>query len=72
MNEIKLSEPYKYIEEQKKETLRAHQLSAKLIDLTHDVVPELQWRPIFKTYDKIPPQPILEDRILLREWEQEQ
>ena len=53
--------------------LRAHQLSAKMIDFTHDTLPEVnKWRPILKTYDKIPPQPVLEDKTLLREWEQEQ
>ena len=52
--------------------MRAHQLSSKLIDLTHDTVPEKKWRPITKVFDRVPPQPILEDKILLREWEQKQ
>lgn len=59
-------------EKPKEENRRAHQLSARVIDLTHDTLPEEHWRPIQKTYDKIPPQNILEDRILLRDWEIEQ
>ena len=51
------------------ENRRAHQLSGRVIDLTHDTLPETNWRPIMKTYDKIPPQNILEDKILLRDWE---
>ena len=48
-------------------------MSSKVIDLTHDTLPEHanHWRPIQKTFDRVPPQGILEDRILLREWEQE-
>ena len=49
--------------------MRAHQLSSKLIDLTHDTVPEKKWRPIAKTYDRVPPELILNDKILLREWQ---
>ena len=62
----------KYLEAEKAKEergRRAHQLSARVIDLTHDTLPESHWRPIVKTYDKIPPQNILEDRILLRDWE---
>ena len=52
------------------EKRRAHQLSARVIDLTHDTLPENNaWRPIAKTFDKVPPQNILEDKILLRDWE---
>jgi len=35
-------------------------------------LPEYNWRPIKKTYDRVPPAGIMDDRILLREWEQEQ
>ena len=56
-------------EKPKEENKRAHQLSGRVIDLTHDTLPETKWRPIQKTYDKIPPQNILEDKILLRDWE---
>ena len=59
-------------EKPKEENRRAHQLSARVIDLTHDTLPESKWRPIQKTYDKVPPQNILEDRILLRDWEVDQ
>ena len=40
-----------------------------MIDLTHDALPEQKWRPIAKTYDRIPPQIVLEDKQRLREWE---
>jgi len=43
-----------------------------VIDLTHDVLPELSWRPIQKTFDRVPPSGIIDDRTLLREWELEQ
>lgn len=48
-------------------------MSSKVIDLTHDTLPEHSnsWRPIQKTFDRVPPEGILMDRILLREWEQE-
>ena len=42
------------------------------MDLTHDTLPEDEWRPINKTFDRVPPQGIMDDRVLLREWEQEQ
>ena len=47
-------------------------LSSKVIDLTHDTLPELKWRPIMKVHDKIPPVAVLKDKTLLREWEAEQ
>ena len=40
-----------------------------MVDLTHDTLPEKDWRPIQKTFDRVPPQGILDDRVLLREWE---
>ena len=46
-------------------------MSSKVIDLTHDTLPETTWRPIDKTFDRVPPQGILGDKVLLREWEQE-
>jgi hypothetical protein len=39
------------------------------VDLTHDTVPETKWRPIEKFVEKVPPVPILNDRVLLRDWE---
>ena len=69
----KLISPYDYADKKQyeKETMRAHQLSSKVIDLTHDTLPENEWRPIQKTFNRVPPQGIIDDRILLREWEQE-
>ena len=37
--------------------------------MTHDTLPETKWRPIEKRNDKIPPLNILEDKVLMREWE---
>ena len=50
---------------------RSHMLAAKVIDLTHDTMPDRDkvWKPIMKTWDKIPPQPVMNDKIFLREWE---
>ena len=49
-------------------------MAAKVIDLTHDVVPEVNWKPIRKEMNResLPPAPLLSDRVLLREWEMEQ
>ena len=56
------------------ENLRAHQLGSKVIDLTHDTLPETTWKPIEKTFDKVPPQFYIEEKskTLLKEWEAEQ
>jgi hypothetical protein len=37
--------------------------------MTHDTLPEVKWRPVEKRVDKIPGQQILEDKVLLRDWE---
>ena len=47
-------------------------MATKVIDLTHDSLPEHHWQPIRKRFDKVPAASIIEDRVLLREWEQEQ
>ena len=44
-------------------------LAAPVMDLTHDVAPEHTWKPIKKAWDKLPPQPVMDDKIFLREWE---
>ena len=61
-----------YMEEQDQNQMRSHQLASKVVDLTHDTLPENNWKPIKKQYDKLPPPGILNDRVLLREWEAEQ
>ena len=38
--------------------------------MTHDSLPELNWRPIQKTYDRVPPVAIMDDKILMKEWEE--
>ena len=70
-NQAKVN-PYAYIADKSKrsEGIRAHQLSARLVDMTHDTLPEVKWRPVEKRVDKIPGQQILEDKVLLRDWEQ--
>lgn len=69
-NQAKVN-PYAYVAEKSKrsEGIRAHQLSARLVDMTHDTLPEVKWRPVEKRVDKIPGQQILEDKVLLRDWE---
>ena len=57
--------PFDYVSESKQDRTRAHQLSSKVIDLTHDTLPEIQWKPIQKLYDRVPPVGVLEEKILL-------
>ena len=40
--------------------------------MTHDTLPEISWKPIKKRRDRIPPQRVLEEKVLLREWEMDQ
>ena len=56
------------------EGFRSHQLGSKVVDFTHDTLPEMNWKPIQKTWDRVPPQAYLEEksRTLLKEWEAEQ
>ena len=35
-------------------------------------MPEKEWRPIQKTFDRVPPDGIINDKVFLREWEQVQ
>ena len=75
LNEVQVVDPYKYMEENKNlssRPMRQHQLASKVIDLTHDTLPEYSWKPIRKQYDRLPPQPIMDDKVLLLEWEMEQ
>ena len=52
---------------------RDHAMAANIVDLTHDALPENNgWRPIKKEYDRVPPEPVLRDKLLLREREMEQ
>ena len=48
---------------------RSYALATKVIDLTHDTLPENKWKPIKKAWDKLPPQGVMDDKIFLREWE---
>ena len=48
---------------------RDHAMAAKVVDLTHDALPENAWKPIRKEYDKLPAVGVLNDKVLLREWE---
>jgi len=47
-------------------------MSSTVIDLTHDCPSELNWRPIKRVPELKPPEPILRDKINLKEWEQQQ
>ena len=47
-------------------------LATTVIDLTHDCPSELNWRPIKRVPELKPPEPILKDKINLKEWEQQQ
>ena len=43
---------------------------ATIIDLTHDCLPEKEWKPVRHEPEKIPPLTIIKDNVLLRDWEQ--
>ena len=40
-----------------------------VIDLTHDTLPEVIWKPIKKYPEKVPPANIINDKINLHSWE---
>ena len=43
--------------------------STTVIDLTHDCLSELSWKPIKRVAEQKPPEVILKDKINLKEWE---
>ena len=51
---------------------RQAQMAVKVVDLTHDTLPEIEWRPLNKPQEVVPPNWIVRDQVLLREWECEQ
>ena len=40
---------------------RQAQLAVKVVDLTHDTLPEIEWRPLQKPEEKLPPKAVLRD-----------
>jgi len=64
--------PFNYVSNmssKEKEKLRVAPMTGKVIDLTHDTLPEVQWRPIRPEKVKVPSLTVLEDKVLLRDWE---
>jgi hypothetical protein len=51
------------------ESLPPPQMQSKVIDLTHDTLPELIWRPIKKYAEPMPPPNIINDKLNLHNWE---
>jgi hypothetical protein len=45
------------------------QMQSNLIDLTHDTLPEIVWRPIKKIPEAMPPGNIINDKVNLQQWE---
>ena len=45
------------------------QMQSKVIDMTHDTLPEIEWRPIKKIPETIPPPDIISDVQKLAHWE---
>ena len=43
-------------------------MAAKVVDLTHDTAPEKAWHPIKKAWEKVPPVPIMKEKVLFYEW----
>ena len=46
-------------------------MAAKVVDLTHDTAPEKAWHPIKKAWEKVPPVPIMKEKVLFYEWKME-
>jgi hypothetical protein len=44
-------------------------MMSNLVDLTHDTLPEVEWRPIKKYQEPIPPPNVVNDKIELVMWE---
>jgi hypothetical protein len=44
-------------------------MQSKVIDLTHDTLPEIVWRPIAKLPELVPPPNIINDKVNLMNWE---
>ncbi len=47
-----------------------NRMATSVIDLTHDVIHELYWRPIERKPEEKPPDNVLKDKLLLKDWEQ--
>jgi hypothetical protein len=46
-----------------------HGFSTNIIDLTHDTIHELYWRPIVRKPELKPADGILRDKLQLKDWE---
>jgi len=46
-----------------------NQMSVNLVDLTHDSIHELYWRPIIRKREEKPGDNVLKDKLLLKDWE---
>jgi len=44
-------------------------MSTSLIDLTHDCITELYWKPIIRKPEPKPADNVLRDKLLLKDWE---
>jgi hypothetical protein len=47
----------------------APQMQSALVDMTHDVLPEIKWRPIKKIPEEIPSAEIVNEKVNLQNWE---
>jgi len=46
-----------------------NQMARNCVDLTHDCLAERYWRPIVREEEVKPPDNILRDKLLLKDWE---
>lgn len=44
-------------------------MQSKVVDLTHDTLPEVVWRPIKKFPEPMPPLNVIQDKVNLHAWE---
>jgi hypothetical protein len=51
------------------EAMAAPQMQSALVDLTHDTLPEIKWRPIKKIPEEMPKPEIVNDKVNLHAWE---
>jgi len=51
------------------EALPPPQMQSNVVDLTHDTLPEVVWRPIKKFPEPMPPLNIISDKVNLHAWE---
>jgi len=45
------------------EAMGSPQMQSALVDMTHDTLPEIKWRPIKKIPELVPPAEVVNDKV---------